>query len=118
MSLYLALGEKNLYRRRHRVRGGGAALQLARKLGVMLVDLTCDGNRTHGVLNDLDRPPTAADMITLTAGGNDLLGGEPPTRSCAGCTRSHGESSRSALASSYQHLRPKPMATTTSRGAS
>jgi hypothetical protein len=49
----------------------GAASQLARKLGVELVDLTCDGNTTHGVLADLARAP-AADVVTLTAGGNDV----------------------------------------------
>jgi lysophospholipase L1-like esterase len=58
------------------VRGGGAASQLARKLDVELVDLTSDGNTTRGVLADLARVPAAADFITLTAGGNDLLGGE------------------------------------------
>lgn len=37
-----------------------------------------DGNTTHGVLADLDRAPAAADVVTLTAGGNDLLGGDLP----------------------------------------
>jgi lysophospholipase L1-like esterase len=57
------------------VRGGGAAAQLARKLGRELVDLTHDGNATEGVLADLARAPASADVVTLTAGGNDLLGG-------------------------------------------
>jgi lysophospholipase L1-like esterase len=60
------------------VRGGGAASQLAQKLGLELVDLTRDGNTTHGVLADLARALGAADVVTLTAGGNDLLGGELP----------------------------------------
>lgn len=59
------------------MRGGGAASQLARKLGADLVDLTRDGNTTHGVLADLARAPAAADVVTLTAGGNDLLGSDP-----------------------------------------
>ena len=58
--------------------GGGAASQLARKLGLDLVDLTRDGNTTQGVLADLARAPTSTDVVTLTAGGNDLLGGESP----------------------------------------
>jgi lysophospholipase L1-like esterase len=60
------------------VPGGGAASQLARKLGFDLIDLTRDGNTTQGVLADLARAPTSADVVTLTAGGNDLLGGESP----------------------------------------
>ncbi len=67
--------------RRHRytgVRGGGAPSQLARKLGLDLVDLTRDGNTTQGVLADLAAAPAAADVVTLTAGGNDLLGGDLP----------------------------------------
>ena len=42
------------------------------------VDLTADGNTTDGVLADLARAPAAADVVTLTAGGNDLLGGDLP----------------------------------------
>jgi lysophospholipase L1-like esterase len=60
------------------VRGGGAPTQLARRLGLELVDLTRDGNTTQGVLSDLARAPGAADVVTLTAGGNDLLVGEAP----------------------------------------
>jgi GDSL-like Lipase/Acylhydrolase family len=60
------------------VDAGGAASQLARKLGFELVDLTLDGNTTQGVLADLAQAPSAADVVTLTAGGNDLLGGEEP----------------------------------------
>jgi lysophospholipase L1-like esterase len=60
------------------VRGGGAPSQLARKLGIELVDLTRDGNTTQGMLADLARAPAAADVVTLTAGGNDLLLGDRP----------------------------------------
>jgi lysophospholipase L1-like esterase len=60
------------------VTGGGAPSQLARKLGLDLVDLTRDGHTTHGVLADLARAPASADVVTLTAGGNDLLVGEAP----------------------------------------
>jgi lysophospholipase L1-like esterase len=78
MRLYLALGDSISIDDYTGVRGGGAASQLARKLGAQLVDLTRDGNTTHGVLADLARAPAAADLVTLTAGGNDLLFGELP----------------------------------------
>jgi lysophospholipase L1-like esterase len=78
MGVYLALGDSISIDDYTGVRGGGAPSQLARKLGVDLVDLTRDGNTTHGVLADLARAPAAADIVTLTAGGNDLLGGDLP----------------------------------------
>lgn len=78
MGVYLALGDSISIDDYTGVRGGGAASQLARKLGLDLVDLSLDGNTTHGVLADLDRAPAAADVVTLTAGGNDLLGGDLP----------------------------------------
>src|SRR5437870_7605513 len=78
MAVYLALGDSISIDDYTGVRGGGAASQLARKLGVDLVDLTRDGNTTQGVLADLARAPAAADVVTLTAGGNDLLCGERP----------------------------------------
>jgi lysophospholipase L1-like esterase len=78
MGVYLALGDSISIDDYTGVRGGGAASQLARKLDLGLVDLTSDGNTTHGVLADLDRAPVAADVVTLTAGGNDLLGGDLP----------------------------------------
>ncbi len=78
MGVYLALGDSISIDDYTGVRGGGAPSQLARKLGVDLVDLTRDGNTTHGVLADLTRAPAAADIVTLTAGGNDLLGGDLP----------------------------------------
>jgi lysophospholipase L1-like esterase len=75
---YLALGDSISIDDYTGVRGGGAAAQLSRKLGLELVDLTQDGNTTQGVLVDLVRAPTAADVVTLTAGGNDLLSGDLP----------------------------------------
>jgi hypothetical protein len=76
--VYLALGDSISIEDYTGVRGGGAASQLARKLGVELLDLTCDGNTTRGVLADLANAPLAAEVVTLTAGGNDLLSGELP----------------------------------------
>jgi lysophospholipase L1-like esterase len=76
--VYLALGDSISIDDYTGVRGGGAPSQLARKVGLDLVDLTRDGNTTHGVLADLARAPTAASVVTLTAGGNDLLGGGLP----------------------------------------
>jgi lysophospholipase L1-like esterase len=78
MALYVALGDSISIDDYTGVRGGGAASQLARKLGVELVDLTRDGNTTHGVIADLAQAPAAADVVTLTAGGNDLLLGHLP----------------------------------------
>ena len=78
MRIYLALGDSISIDDYTGVNGGGAASQLARKLDIDAVDLTCDGNTTHGVLADLARAPAAADVVTLTAGGNDLLGGDLP----------------------------------------
>src|SRR6266702_4382515 len=78
MGVYLALGDSISIDDYTGVRGGGAASQLARKLGVEIVDLTCDGNTTDGMLRDLVHAPATADVITLTAGGNDLLGGGLP----------------------------------------
>lgn len=78
MRIYLALGDSISIDDYTGVRGGGAPSQLARKLGVDLVDLARDGNTTQGVLADLAGAPTAADLVTLTAGGNDLLGGDLP----------------------------------------
>jgi lysophospholipase L1-like esterase len=78
MGIYRALGDSISIDDYTGVHGGGAPSQLARKLGVELVDLTRDGNTTQGVLADLARAPASADVITLTAGGNDLLGGDLP----------------------------------------
>lgn len=73
LRVYLALGDSISIDDYTGVRGGGAPSQLSRKLGFELVDFTRDGNTTHGVLADLQRAPTAARIVTLTAGGNDLL---------------------------------------------
>jgi lysophospholipase L1-like esterase len=78
IGVYLALGDSISIDDYTGVRGGGAASQLARKLGLELIDLTRDGNTTQGVLADLAAAPASADLVTLTAGGNDLLGGERP----------------------------------------
>jgi lysophospholipase L1-like esterase len=78
MGIYLALGDSISIDDYTGVRGGGAPSQLARKLGLDLIDLTRDGNTTQGVLADLALAPAAADVVTLTAGGNDLLGGDLP----------------------------------------
>jgi lysophospholipase L1-like esterase len=78
MGIYLALGDSISIDDYTGVRGGGAASQLARRLGLELVDLTRDGNTTQGVLADLAGAPPNADVVTLTAGGNDLLGGDSP----------------------------------------
>jgi lysophospholipase L1-like esterase len=78
MGVYLALGDSISIDDYTGVHGGGAASQLARKLGADLVDLTRDGNTTQGVLADLANAPAAADVVTLTAGGNDLLVGDLP----------------------------------------
>jgi lysophospholipase L1-like esterase len=78
MRVYLALGDSISIDDYTGLSGGGAASQLARKLDLELVDLTRDGNTTDGVLADLARAPTAADVVTMTAGGNDLLGGDLP----------------------------------------
>ncbi len=78
MGVYAALGDSISIDDYTGVAGGGAPSQLARRLGADLVDLTRDGNTTHGVLADLERLPAAADVVTLTAGGNDLLVGEFP----------------------------------------
>jgi lysophospholipase L1-like esterase len=78
MRVYLALGDSISIDDYTGVNGGGAASQLARTLGFELVDLTRDGNTTHGVLADLARAPEAADVVTITAGGNDLLVGDLP----------------------------------------
>jgi hypothetical protein len=47
MGTYLALGDSISIDDYTGVRGGGAASQLSRKLGLKLVDLTRDGNTTQ-----------------------------------------------------------------------
>jgi len=71
--IYVALGDSISIDDYTGVVGGGAPSQLARRLNLELVDLTRDGNTTDGVGTDLARMPSAVDLVTLTAGGNDLL---------------------------------------------
>jgi len=78
MAVYLALGDSISIDDYTGVAGGGAPSQLARRLRADLVDLTRDGNTTEGVLADLADAAAAADIVTLTAGGNDLLVGHLP----------------------------------------
>jgi lysophospholipase L1-like esterase len=78
MNVYLALGDSISIDDYTGVRAGGAPSQLARKLGLELIDLTRDGNTTQGVIADLAAAPAAADVVTITAGGNDLLAGTLP----------------------------------------
>jgi acyl-CoA thioesterase-1 len=80
MDVYVALGDSISIDDYTGKLGGGAPSQLARKLGLDLVDLARDANTTENVLADLVRTPTAADLVTLTAGGNDLLRGDSPRR--------------------------------------
>jgi len=76
MAVYVALGDSISIDDYTGVAAGGAPSQLARRLGVDLIDLTRDGNTTRGVLADLAAAPETADVVTITAGGNDLLLGE------------------------------------------
>ena len=70
---------QHLDRRLHRRRRRRSRRRSSRaRLGLDLIDLTGDGNTTEGVLADLAEAPAAADVVTLTAGGNDLLIGQPP----------------------------------------
>jgi GDSL-like Lipase/Acylhydrolase family len=118
MRAYLALGDSISIDDYTGVHGGGAASQLARKLRVELIDLTRDGNTTHGVLADLARAPAAADVVTLTAGGNDLLGGDLPRAILRRLHEIHTAYSRSAAASSSTPSMTQATATTTSGGGS
>jgi len=118
MRTYLALGDSISIDDYTGVSGGGAPSQLGRKLGVELVELTSDGNTTDGVLADLARAPAAADVVTLTGGGNDLLLGDLPRAILRRLHRSHSGSSRSAPASSSTPFTTRATATTTWDGAS
>jgi lysophospholipase L1-like esterase len=94
MAVYLALGDSISIDDYTGVRRGGAPSQLARKLGLDLIDLTSDGNTTQGVLTDLARAPAAADVVTLTAGGNDLLLGHLPLLGQSACRCPEGNERR------------------------
>lgn len=75
---YLALGDSISIDLYTRVEGGGAASQLARLLKASeFENSTYDGATTDGVLErDFHRRSvTKAEVVTVTIGGNDLLGG-------------------------------------------
>ncbi|CAN5381339.1 hypothetical protein BH11ARM2_BH11ARM2_03370 [soil metagenome] len=78
---YLALGDSISIDLYTKVEGGGAASQLARKLGAdPFLDLTRDGMTSDQLLDDLRQDQTFGDIpkvdaVTLTIGGNDLLSG-------------------------------------------
>ena len=75
---YFALGDSISIDDYTGVAGGGAASQFARRIGASgddFVDLTRDGHVTDGVLADLRRALPDPDVVTVTAGGNDLLMG-------------------------------------------
>jgi len=57
-----------------RVEGGGAVAQFGRLIGADVVqNLAYDGCLATGVPAELDRVQIQPDVVTLTAGGNDLL---------------------------------------------
>ena len=71
---YLALGDSISIDDYTGVAGGGAASQFARLIDADVVwDVTRDGCTTAGVLEALQGVHVAPDVVTLTAGGNDLL---------------------------------------------
>lgn len=71
---YLALGDSISIDAYTGVARGGAASQLAELLGADdFMNLTQDGFTTADVLSDLPGDLAGVDVITLTAGGNDLL---------------------------------------------
>lgn len=74
---YLALGDSISIDDYTGVSGGGAASQLAKRLRVdEFLDQTRDGQITTAVLPGLKKLIAAPDVITLTIGGNDFLGGD------------------------------------------
>jgi lysophospholipase L1-like esterase len=71
---YLALGDSISIDDYTGVPGGGAAKQFARLIGAeSFQDLTEDGCTTSRVICAIARVQTKPDIVTLTAGGNDLL---------------------------------------------
>jgi lysophospholipase L1-like esterase len=74
MMRYLALGDSMSMDDYTGVPGGGAAAQFARLVRADdVADLTMDGCTTAGALDALRVVETPPDVVTLTAGGNDLL---------------------------------------------
>lgn len=70
---YVALGDSISIDEYTGVPGGGAASQLARRLEAEFQDLALDGCTTEGALDMIAQIRDRPDVITLTAGGNDLL---------------------------------------------
>ncbi len=71
---YLALGDSISIDDYTNVAGGGAVSQFAHLVGAKTVqDLTRDGHSTPGVLESLSQVNIEPNIVTLTAGGNDLL---------------------------------------------
>jgi lysophospholipase L1-like esterase len=71
---YLALGDSISIDDYTGMAGGGAVSQFARLIGAdSLQNLTRDGRTTQGVLDALQFVTQTPDVVTLTAGGNDLL---------------------------------------------
>ncbi len=105
MGAYLALGDSISIDDYTGVRGGGAPSQLARKLGLELVDLTRDGNTTHGVLADLARAPAVAELVTVL-----LRAGRPADR------RARRDSSSVAYGSASYEVAQQPGRDRGSRG--
>lgn len=71
---YLALGDSISIDDYTNVAGGGAVSQFAHLIGATNVqDLTRDGHSTPGILESLSQVTIKPDILTITAGGNDLL---------------------------------------------
>lgn len=71
---YLALGDSISIDEYTGVAGGGAASQFAKLIGATrFQNLTYDGCVTQGVLDELVKVTIQPQVITVTAGGNDLL---------------------------------------------
>ena len=71
---YLALGDSISIDDYTGVAGGGAVSQFARLVGADSVqNLARDGHTTEGILTSLEVVFNRPNVVTLTAGGNDLL---------------------------------------------
>ena len=80
MGTYLALGDSISIDDYTGVRGGGAPSQLARKLGLDLVDLTRDGNTTQGVATTALHKGSIPRVSLVSAVGPTLSGSRTGTR--------------------------------------
>jgi hypothetical protein len=112
MGTYLALGDSISIDDYTGVPGGGAASQLARKLGLELVDLTRDGNTTQGVLAELARAPVAQTSSRSPPAATTCSAATYRARSCAGLTRSSNGCSRWVPRSSSTPSTTRATATT------